>query len=132
AHTTSDVEIKAALAGASKSIYYGITRVGETAAGAEANQENRNLLLSGRANADSDPVLEILTSQVIRRGHAATVGPVAQEALCYLQSRGPSSRQALQLMAAGFCRTVLDDIPLERLGGDVSPVVGEKLATPEL
>ncbi|MPZ98149.1 MAG: Fe-S cluster assembly protein SufD [Dehalococcoidia bacterium] len=131
-HTTSDVAIKSALAGASKSIYYGITRVGETAAGAEANQENRNLLLSGRAKADSDPVLEILTSQVIRCGHAATVGPVDQEALFYLQSRGLSSRQALQLMVAGFFRTVLAGIPLEGLEEDVSAVVVEKLATAEL
>ena len=71
--TTSDVEIKAALAGASRSIYYGITRVGEGAAGAEANQQNRNLLLSDRSKADSDPVLEILTADVIRCGHGATV-----------------------------------------------------------
>ncbi len=79
--TTSDVQIKSALAGASRSVYYGVTRVEETAAGAHANQQNRNLLLSQNAKADSDPVLEILTADVIRCGHGATVGPVDQEAL---------------------------------------------------
>ena len=53
--------MKAALAGASRSAYYGITRVGAEAKGADADQTNRNLLLSGEAKADSDPVLEILT-----------------------------------------------------------------------
>ena len=69
-----------------------------TAAGAAANQENRNLLLSDHAKADSDPVLEILTSDVIRCGHGATVGPVDSEALFYLQSRGMDMRQALKLL----------------------------------
>src|SRR6185503_2611692 len=74
--TTSLVEVKAALAGASRSAYYGITRVGAEAKGADADQTNRNLLLSGESKADSDPVLEILTANVIRCGHHAAVGPV--------------------------------------------------------
>src|SRR5690606_24299183 len=100
--TTSDVEIKTALAGASRSIYYGVTRVEETASGAAAEQENRNLLLSQHSKADSDPVLEILTNEVIRCGHGATVGPVDHEALFYLSSRGLDRRQALTLLVAGF------------------------------
>ncbi|MDA0364756.1 MAG: Fe-S cluster assembly protein SufD [Chloroflexi bacterium] len=130
--TESDVEIKAALAGASKSIYYGITRVEETAAGAAANQVNRNLLLSGHAKADSDPVLEILTSDVIRCGHGATVGPVDEEALFYLQSRGLDRREALQLLVAGFFRSVLKDVNVPGLEDELEAAVMAKLATAEL
>ncbi|MEX2230272.1 MAG: Fe-S cluster assembly protein SufD, partial [Dehalococcoidia bacterium] len=130
--TESDVEIKAALAGAAKSIYYGVTRVEETAAGAAANQANRNLLLSGRAKADSDPVLEILTSDVIRCGHGATVGPVDEEALFYLQSRGLDRRQALQLLVAGFFRSVLKDVNVPGLEDELEAAVIAKLATAEL
>jgi Fe-S cluster assembly protein SufD len=130
--TVSDVEIKSALAGASKSIYYGITRVGEDANGAEANQENRNLLLSSRAKADSDPVLEILTSEVVRCGHGATVGPVDREALFYLQSRGLERRQALQLLVSGFFRSVLDDIPVPGMAEELEAAVVAKLGTADL
>ena len=130
--TTSDVEIKAALAGASRSIYYGITRVGEEAAGAEANQQNRNLLLSNSAKADSDPVLEILTADVIRCGHGATVGPVDEEALFYLQSRGLDRRTSLQLLVSGFFQTVLRDIRLEGVAEDLEETVFAKLALAEL
>ena len=130
--TTSTVEIKAALAGASRSVYYGLTRVEETAAGAAAEQENRNLLLSGHAKADSDPVLEILTSEVIRCGHAATVGPVDREALFYLQSRGLDERTALQLLVAGFFQSVARRIPLAGLEDDLAAVVHDKLAAADL
>ncbi|MCY4639024.1 MAG: Fe-S cluster assembly protein SufD [Chloroflexi bacterium] len=130
--TTSNVEIKAALAGSSRSVYYGITRVEETAAGAAAEQENRNLLLSRHAKADSDPVLEILTSEVIRCGHGATVGPVDQEALFYLQSRGLDERTALQFLVAGFFDPVARRIPLEGLGDELAAAVHAKLASADL
>ncbi|MCK9485873.1 MAG: Fe-S cluster assembly protein SufD [Dehalococcoidia bacterium] len=130
--TLSDVQIKAALAGGSRSIYYGVTRVEETAAGAAAEQENRNLLLSGDAKADSDPVLEILTNEVIRCGHGATVGPVDEEALFYLQSRGLDRRQSLKLLVSGFFRSVLDDIADEALLEEVTASVERKLEVARL
>jgi Fe-S cluster assembly protein SufD len=130
--TISDVAIKAALAGNSRSIYYGITRVEENAAGAEANQENRNLLLSKNAKADSDPVLEILTADVVRCGHAATVGPVDQEALFYLQSRGLERRTALQLLVSGFFQSIAERTGVENIADDIEKTVFAKLAKAEL
>ncbi|MGE3960281.1 MAG: Fe-S cluster assembly protein SufD [Dehalococcoidia bacterium] len=126
--TQSDVEIKTALAGASQSIYYGVTRVEETGRGSAAEQENRNLLLSSDAKADSDPVLEILTNDVVRCGHGATVGPVDQEAFFYLQSRGLDRRQAMKLLVAGFFTSVLSDVGDEALAEEVAAEVERKLA----
>ena len=130
--TTSDVQIKSALAGSSRNVYYGVTRVEETAAGAQANQQNRNLLLSQNAKADSDPVLEILTAEVIRCGHGATVGPVDGEALFYLQTRGLDYRSALQLLVHGFFESVVAGIPLPELSEELYETVTAKLATAEL
>ncbi|MCA9826692.1 MAG: SufD family Fe-S cluster assembly protein, partial [Dehalococcoidia bacterium] len=128
AKTQSDVQIKTALAGSSQSIYYGVTRVEETGLGAAAEQENRNLLLSRNAKADSDPVLEILTNDVIRCGHGATVGPVDQEAFFYLQSRGLDRRQAMKLLVAGFFNSVLSDVGDDALREEVAAEVEQKLA----
>ena len=130
--TISDVQIKTALAGASRSVYYGITRVEETASGASAEQANRNLLLSKHAKADADPVLEILTNEVIRCGHGATVGPVDQEAFFYLQSRGLDRRQALQLLVVGFFQSVLTGMGDEALAEEVAAAVTAKLGGAEL
>ena len=132
AKTTSDVEIKSALAGASRSVYYGVTRVETSASGAAANQENRNLLLSDRAKADSDPVLEILTADVIRCGHGATVGPVDQEALFYLQSRGIDMRGSLKLLVGGFFQSVLGDSAFEALAEDMHERVERKIVNADL
>src|SRR5690606_13648682 len=123
---------KTALAGASRAIYYGVTRVEESASGAAAEQENRNLLLSSDAKADSDPVLEILTNEVIRCGHGATVGPVDEEALFYLQSRGLDRRQSLKLLVAGFFRSVVDDIADEALLEEIAASVDRKLEVARL
>jgi len=130
--TTSNVEIKSALAGSSKSIYYGITRVEQGALGAEASQENRNLLLSAHSKADSDPVLEILTADVIRCGHGATVGPVDQEALFYLQSRGLSYRSALQLIVSGFFNSVTQAFTIDGLQQMLNKIVVDKIALADL
>jgi Fe-S cluster assembly protein SufD len=132
ARTISDVEIKSALAGSSRSIYYGVTRVGEGAAQGEAMQTNRNLLLSDSSKADSDPVLEILTADVARCGHAATVGPVDHEALFYLQSRGLDYRTALQLLVAGFFQSAVAGIGYGDVGEQLAEIVERKLATATL
>ncbi|MSQ35829.1 MAG: SufD family Fe-S cluster assembly protein [Dehalococcoidia bacterium] len=130
--TTSVVEVKAALAGAARSVYYGITRVAAEAIGADADQANYNLLLSGSAKADSDPVLEILTANIVRCGHHATVGPVDQEALFYLESRGLDQRTALQLLVAGFFHSVVGELPLPGLAEQLDDRVAAKLATAAL
>ena len=96
-------------------MYYGLTRVGLGAKNADANQENRNLILSKAAKADSDPVLEILTSDIIRASHGATAGPVDQEQLYYLQTRGIRPADAEAMLVRAFLEGVLGRVPGETL-----------------
>ncbi len=106
--TRSDLLFKSALGDRSRAVYYGLTRVGLEASRADANQENRNLLLSGASRADSDPVLEILTNDVTRVSHGATAGPVDEEEMFYIQSRGLTREGALGLLVRGFLSEPLD------------------------
>ena len=71
----------------SRAVWRGVIRVAPGAQRTDAYQENRNLLLSPRAHADSIPGLEIDTNDV-RCTHGATAGPVDRELLFYLMSRG--------------------------------------------
>ena len=64
-------------------------RVEKDAQKTNAYQENRNLLLSKTAHADSIPGLEILANDV-RCTHGATLGQVDREQLFYLMTRGLS------------------------------------------
>jgi Fe-S cluster assembly protein SufD len=125
--TRSDLLFKSALTGSSRSVYYGLTRVGLGARNADANQENRNLLLSRKAKADSDPVLEILTNDIIRASHGVTAGPVNEEQLFYMQARGIARPQAEALLVRGFLGQVLDRVTDEQLRNELTDIVETKL-----
>ena len=125
--TTSDLLYKSALRDRAQSIYYGLVRVGPEARGSDANQENRNLLLSDQAKADSDPVLEILTSEVVRCAHGATVGPVDEEQLFYLQCRGLPHNEAERLLVAGFFTGVIQRVPVVQVRTKLENAILERL-----
>ncbi|MGE5595046.1 MAG: Fe-S cluster assembly protein SufD, partial [Hyphomicrobiales bacterium] len=126
--TRSDLLFKSALKDESRAVYYGLTRVGLEARNSDANQENRNLLLSKQAKADSDPVLEILTNNVIRASHGATAGPVDEEQLFYLQARGLPRDQAEALLVSGFLSQVIDRIPDPQLRDEVTAALEARMA----
>ncbi len=108
--TTSNLDFKVALTGAARSAYTGMIRIAPGAAGSEAYQENRNLLLSGQARAESIPELEILTDDV-RCSHGATVSPIDPEQLFYLASRGLAPMQAARVIVYGFLDQTLGRLP---------------------
>jgi Fe-S cluster assembly protein SufD len=125
--TRSDLKYKSALKDEARAVYYGLTRVGLGARNADANQETRNLLLSKSARADSDPVLEILTSDIIRASHGATAGPVDQEQLFYLQARGIPRAEAEALLVTAYLADVLARVPDEAIRGELIALLEEKL-----
>ena len=87
-------------------------RVEEDAQKTNAYQENRNLILSPDAHADSIPGLEILANDV-RCTHGATISQVDREQLFYAMSRGLTRSDAERLIVRGFFQDVLDRIELE-------------------
>jgi Fe-S cluster assembly protein SufD len=112
ANTTSDFAFKGALRDEATTVWRGMIRVEQEAQRTNAYQENRNLLLSSKAHADSIPGLEILANDV-RCTHGATLGQVDREQLFYLMSRGLSRPEAERLIVRGFFQDVLDRIELE-------------------
>src|SRR5207245_7587719 len=110
-NTTSDFACKGALRESARSVWRGMIRVEKDAQKTNAYQENRNLLLSKDAHADSIPGLEILANDV-RCTHGATLGQVDREQLFYLMARGLSRSEAERLIVRGFFQDVLDRIEL--------------------
>ncbi len=111
-NTTSDFAFKGALRDRATTVWRGMIRVERDAQKTNAYQENRNLLLSKEAHADSIPGLEILANDV-RCTHGATLGQVDREQLFYLMARGLSRAEAERLIVRGFFQDVLDRIELE-------------------
>jgi Fe-S cluster assembly protein SufD len=110
--TTSDFAFKGALRDTARAVWRGMIRVEEGAQKTNAYQENRNLLLSKSAHADSIPGLEIMANDV-RCTHGATLGQVDREQLFYLMTRGLTRAEAERLIVRGFFQDVLDRVELE-------------------
>jgi Fe-S cluster assembly protein SufD len=111
-NTESDFAFKGALREKATAVWRGMIRVEEGAQKTNAYQENRNLLLSSEAHADSIPGLEIMANDV-RCTHGATLGRIDREELFYLMARGLSRAEAERLIVRGFFQDVLDRIELE-------------------
>jgi Fe-S cluster assembly protein SufD len=111
--TSSDLLYKGAMRDRSNAIYTGTVIIEQGAHLCNAYQTNRNILLSESARAHSVPNLEILTNDPTRCGHAASVGPVSEDEIFYLMSRGIPRKEAERLIVFGFFQEVLDrvDIP---------------------
>jgi Fe-S cluster assembly protein SufD len=105
--TRSDLVIHNALREHSSTNFTGLIRINKSAHQTESSQEQKNILLSDSAKADSDPKLEILNNDVIRCTHGAAVGPVDEEMVFYLQSRGLDRSTAEQLIVDGFFQSTL-------------------------
>jgi Fe-S cluster assembly protein SufD len=110
--TTSDFAFKGALADAASAVWRGMIRVAKDAQKTNAYQENRNLLLSKKAHADSIPGLEIEANDV-RCTHGATVSQVNRDELFYCMARGLSRAEAELLIVRGFYQEIFDRIELE-------------------
>lgn len=107
----SDLLYLSALYESAKAVYYGLIRVEKTSSMTGSYQECRNLLLSDKAGAHPIPVLEILTNDVARCGHAATAGRIQEDEVFYVMTRGIDRRTAEQLLVRGSFARVLDRIP---------------------
>lgn len=108
--TTSDLLFEGALDDQSRSVYTGMIKVEKQATGVDAFQTNHNIKLSDGTWTESVPNLEIDNNEV-RCSHASTVGPVDEEQLFYLESRGVPPRIAERLIVSGFFDGVLSRLP---------------------
>lgn len=103
---SSQVCIRTALADQSQFNYQGLIWIGPHAVRTIAHQENKNILLSDRAQASSIPNLEVLNREV-QCGHGSAIGKLDQLQLFYLQARGLDLVSAQRCLVQSFLGEVL-------------------------
>ena len=101
---------KGAIGGQARGVFQGHIVVAEGAQKTDGHQLNRALLLSGRAEIDAKPVLEIYADDV-QCSHGATAGDIDGDALFYLRSRGIPADAARGLLVRAFLAEILDGVP---------------------
>jgi Fe-S cluster assembly protein SufD len=126
-HCTSDLLYKGALRDRSRAVYSGWVHVRPDAQKTDAMQTSRNIVLSEHAKADAIPNLEIEANDV-RCGHAASVGPVDEDAIFYLTSRGIPRPEAERLIVSGFFQEVLDRVRIDEVREGAEQAIQEELA----
>ena len=104
---TSDLLYKNVLADNATATFAGNIYVAPGAHHTDAYQSNRNLMLSEDATVNSLPGLEILADKV-RCSHGSASGPMDEEQLFYLLSRGIPHYEAHQLIASGFLNEAIE------------------------
>jgi Fe-S cluster assembly protein SufD len=124
--TTSDLLFKGAVEDLAHSVYTGLIRVRKGAAGTNAFQTNRNLVLTEGAHADSVPNLEIEENDV-RCSHASAVGPIDEEQRYYLEARGVPTHVAERLIILGFFDEIIERTPIPGLRPRLRRAVAAKL-----
>jgi Fe-S cluster assembly protein SufD len=124
--THSDLLFKGAVEDQAHSVYSGLIRLRPAARKAIANQTNRNLVLTEGAGAESIPNLEIEANDV-KCSHASAVGPIDEDQLYYLESRGVPPAEAERLIVLGFFDDVLERLPLPTLVRALRRTVVEKV-----
>jgi Fe-S cluster assembly protein SufD len=126
--TTSELVYKGALKGESRAVYSGLIHIAKDARRADANQVNRNLVLSEHAKADSIPYLEIENNDV-RCGHGASVGPPDEDQVFYLRSRGLDDKAAQDLIVTGYFQEVLDRVRVPEVRDAIARAVELELGS---
>jgi Fe-S cluster assembly protein SufD len=124
--TRSDLLFKGAVEDTARSVYSGLVRLRPTAQKSNAFQTNRNLVLSEGASAESIPNLEIEANDV-KCSHASTVGPIDDDQLYYLESRGIPRDDAERLIVLGFFDDVFERLPIGALSSGLRRSVVDKL-----
>ncbi len=111
---TSNQFFKGVLSGSSHTSFTGKIMVRKLAQKTLAYQLNNSLLLEEGAIAYSKPGLEIFADDV-KASHGATVSQLNEDQLFYLKTRGLSDGMAKNLLVAGFCRDIIEKVPIDSL-----------------
>lgn len=125
-HSEGNILQRGVLLEKSALVFNGVGKIIHGAHGAQAQQENRILMLSPDARGDANPILLIDENDVIA-GHAASVGRVDEGQMYYLMSRGLTKEVAQRLVILGFLGVVLSEIPIASVRSQMIAMIERKL-----
>ncbi len=111
-NTRSRVIAKGVSAGRSQSTYRGRIRVNPMAHGARNYTQCDSLLIGDECAAHTVPYIEA-RNRSAQVEHEATTSKVSEDQLFYCRQRGIPEEEALTLIVNGFCREVLQELPME-------------------
>ena len=111
-NTSSRIISKGISAGRANQTYRGLVRISPKAEGARNFTQCDSLLIGDRCGAHTVPYIECKNKSAIVE-HEATTSKISEDQLFYLRQRGIPPEEAVALVVNGFCREVLQQLPME-------------------
>ena len=111
-NTKSRIISKGISAGKAQNTYRGLVSVHPKAEKARNYTQCDSLLIGGECGAHTVPYIEARNSSA-RIEHEATTSKIAEDQLFYCQQRGIPQEEAVALIVNGFCKEVLQQLPME-------------------
>ena len=111
-NTTSKIVSKSISKNGGRSSYRGLVKIGKNAENSKSNVICDALLLDKDSQSDTYPYIEINNDQV-NIEHEATTSKISDEQLFYCNQRGLNQEEAVGLIVNGFCKEVLQQLPME-------------------
>ncbi len=111
-NTKSRIVSKGISAGKSHNSYRGLVKVGSKADNARNFSQCDSLLMGDQCGAHTFPYIEVdnKTAQV---EHEATTSKIGEDQIFYCNQRGIDTEQAVALIVNGYCKEVLNQLPME-------------------
>lgn len=111
-HTRSTVVSKGISAGRSKNSYRGLVKIGKNAIGARNFTQCDSMLMGDKCSANTFPYIEV-ENDTAKVEHEATTSKVGEDQIFYLNQRGISTEDAVNMIVNGFCKEVFKELPME-------------------
>jgi Fe-S cluster assembly protein SufB len=111
-NTRSTIIAKGISAGHAQSTYRGLVRIAKSAHGARNYTQCDSLLIGDQCGAHTVPYIEVKNASA-HMEHEATTSKISDDQLFYCQSRGLSTEDAVTMIVNGFCKQVLQNLPME-------------------
>ena len=111
-NTSSKIIAKGISAGKSQSTYRGLVKMMPKAEGSRNYTQCDSLLIGKECGAHTIPYIESRNKSA-KIEHEATTSKIADDQLFYCRQRGISEEDAVALIVNGFCRDVMQELPME-------------------
>ena len=111
-NTKSTIISKGVSAGKSNNSYRGLVQIHKNATNARNFSQCDSLLMTDKCGAHTFPYIECKNSTA-KIEHEATTSKIGEDQIFYCQQRGISSEKAISLIVNGYCKEVLNQLPME-------------------
>jgi len=128
---TTEENVRGIVADRAKVVFNGRIHIHRNAQKTLAELNNRNLLMSDKAEINTKPELEIYADDV-KCAHGATIAELDKKALYYMQSRGLTRSQAQVMLNFGFINELVEQMPNQALAEWLRPQLKDRFAAMEV